>query len=397
MGALARAFERRDTTYQQVWGADRDNPAMDFGGKRVTRDGALGLSAVFACIRFIVDSYSTLPLHNYEEREQQDPVGWMVRPVPRDPATSLVVHLQQVGTSLLLEGNSYTFASPSVLNPQELRVLDPRNVEPRREKDGSIVYTVRDYRSQMVGEFDWSQIVHIPLIRLPGELKGISPLEAERQTFSSAISAEALGANFLRNGTWLSAIVEMPAGVSVEEEDAKQLLRDIEQKYAGTGKAGKVGMLTQGAKLNQLSVTPEQAQFLETRMYDDERIFRIYRVPPALAGMVREGATSNASSVSQALAFEKHTIRPFVTLIETAYRTLLPPGQYLKFNTKGLLRGDPETQAKIYHFGLSDKWLALEEVREYEELPARDDMTGLLETPNNNAPGESPPKLQAVA
>jgi hypothetical protein len=76
-----------------------------------------------------------------------------------------------------------------------------------------------------------------------------------------------------------------------------------------------------------------------------------------------------------------------VTLIETAYRQLVPPGHYLKFNTKGLLRGDPKTQAEIYHYGLTDKWQTVDETRGLEDMaPFGGTDGGLLQTPNNNAP-----------
>lgn len=381
--SILRRLERRDTTFQQVFQSDSDAPASPFNDRAVTRNSALGLSAVFACVRFITDAISTLPIHNAAGVTPD----WLEAPIPRDPNTTRVVHIQQVVTSLLLEGNSYTIASPNVAFPAELRVLDPRLVDPRRESDGSVTYVVRDHRHRLVGEFGSDQIIHIPLIRLPGEIKGISPLEAERQTFSSAAAAEELARRFLHNGTWLSAIVEAPTGVSFTKDQADELIGRIERKYSGSRNAGKVGLLTQGATLRPLSPTPEQAQFLETRQYDDERIFRIFRVPPALAGMIREGATSNASSVSQALAFEKHTVRPAVSLIEEGYSRIEP----IKFNTKGLLRGDPLTQAQIYHYALGDQYATKDEVRGWEDLPLfGDERGGFLETPNNNAPGGTP-------
>lgn len=383
MRLLGRLMESRATTFQQVWGADGNwDRGGTWAGKSVTRDSMLGLSAVFACIRFIVDAVSTLPVHDFgPEGQAPDQPEWLERPIPRDPSTTLVVHLQQLVASLLIEGNSFTFADPDIYNPAELRVLDPRKVDLRRGRDGAPIYRIDNI------DWDWTNVVHIPLIRLPGELRGLAPLEAERQTFSSAIAAEEYGARFLGNGTTLGGVIEMPPGVELDEDQAKDLVDKFELRYSGSKNAHRPGLLTGGATWKQLSVTPEQAQFLQTRQYDDERIFRIYRVPPALAGMVREGATSNASSVSQALAFEKHTIRPLVTLIETAYRGLVPPGHYLKFNTKGLLRGDPRTQAEIYHYGLTDKWQTVDETRGFEDMaPFGGTDGGLLQTPNNNAP-----------
>lgn len=393
MGALAQALERRATTFQQVWGADSDwQGGGTWAGKTVTRDSMLGLSAVFACVRFIVDAISTLPVHAYGPEGPSDPQpDWLERPISRDRSTTLVVHLQQIGTSLLIDGNSYTLALPSIYEPNEVRVLDPRQVEPRRLPDSAPAYRVAGRE-----EFGPEQIIHIPLLRLPGEMKGISPLEAERQTFASAIAAEEFGARFFGNGATLGGVIELPTGADLDETQAKELIDKFEERYKGSKNAHRPGLLTGGATWKPLSVTPEQAQFLETRQYDDERIFRIYRVPPALAGMIREGATSNASSLSQALAFEKHTVRPLVTLIEEAYRPLAGPGpwHYLKFATKGLLRGDPKTQAELYQIELSTRQKTIDEVRSLEDDPPfGGEAGGFLNTPNNLA---ADPRYEAV-
>src|SRR3990167_7490166 len=214
---FGRLFEKRDVTFQQVWGADLDNPASPYNTASVTRDKALGLSAVYACVRLISDAVATLPLKEYakqgERRIEVEPQpDWLDRPIPRDPSVTPEVHISQVVSSLLLEGNAFTLATPSIYNPAELRVLDPRRVEVKRQPDSSVVYKVSDWNGQHVGEFDWTQVIHVPLIRLAGELRGISPLEAERLTFSGAIDAEQLAASFLKNGAWMSAMVEMPPG-----------------------------------------------------------------------------------------------------------------------------------------------------------------------------------------
>lgn len=381
MALFSRLIEGRFTSWQTIWGSDRDNPASPLASPRpLTRDGALSLSAVFACVRFIADTVATLPVVSEATGETPE---WLDRPIPRDPNTTLEVHLQQVATSMLLEGNGFVVALPSVFAPAELRVVDPRQVHIRRKPNAEIIYDVQSTDGQETGQFDAGQMLHFPLIRLPGALRGISPLEAERLTFSAALDAEDLARRFLRQGTWLSAIVESPQGVSLDMEQANALIKDIEKKWASPRNAGRVGVLTGGAKLNQLSVTPEQAQFLETRQYDDERIFRIYRMQPALMGMVREGATSNAASIQQALSFEKHTLRPFLNQLEAGYRRIEP----IKFKTKGLLEGDPKTQAQIYHYGLTDTWLDVDEVRDLEDRPRfGGERGGKLQTPNNNAP-----------
>lgn len=389
MSLFGRLWERRDTSFQTVWGADLDADSSPWNGAAVTHGKALGLSAVFACVRLLADTVGTLPLRLYardgDRRIELDAPDWVARPVPRDPSITRAVHFGQVITSLLLDGNAFVLVSPDVSRPSELRVLDPRQVTIERAPDSAPRYIIRGDRS---GAVDWTRMVHVSLIRLAGEPRGLSPLEAERLTFQGAIAAEDLAGRFLRNGTWLSALVRYPAGARVTDEDAARVVAGIEAKWGGSRRAGRVGVLTGGAELQQLSVTPEQAQFLETRQYDDERIFRVFRCPPALVGMTREGAVSFASSVMQSEAFEKHTIRPLLDQVESAYRLLVPPGEYLRFNTAALLRADLATRTAAHNAALDHKWRTVDEVRAIEDLdPFGGDAGGLLQTPNNNAPG----------
>src|SRR3990167_3340057 len=170
---FGRFLEKRDVTFQQVWGADLDTPASPFSTAAVTRDKALGLSAVAACVSLKADTISTLPMKEHakegERRIEVDPQpDWLDRPIPRDPSVTFGGHLSQLVTSLELEGNSFTFASPSIYNPAELRVLDPRRVEIKRGPDSAPIYRVTDWNGTFVGEFDWTNIVHIPLLRLAG-------------------------------------------------------------------------------------------------------------------------------------------------------------------------------------------------------------------------------------
>lgn len=392
---LGRLFEKRDTTFQQVWGADLDSPSSPYIGRSVTRDKALGLSAVFACVRLIADTVSTLPLKEFRKEsgrriEVEPQPEWINHPIPRDPSVTKEVLISQVVTSLLLDGNNFAFVWPSTQEPNEVRILDPRRVEVKRGPDSAKVFRVTDWNGRLLGEYDWTNIVHVPLITLPGEMRGVSLLEAERLTFLGAIAAEELAANFLQNGTWMSAMVEMPATAPpLDDDKANKIIGQIESKWSGSRKAGKIGILTGGATLRPLAVTPEQAQFLQTRQYDDERIFRIFRCPPALVGMTREGAVSYASSVMQSEAFEKHTIRPLVTLIESAYGALVEPGNYLRFNTAGLLRADLATRYNAHSVGLQNKFLKVDEVRAIEDLdPFGGEDGEFLETPNNNSPDQ---------
>lgn len=94
-------------------------------------------------------------------------------------------------------------------------------------------------------------------------------------------------------------------------------------------------------KYSPISVSPEQAQFLETRKFQINEIARIFRIPPHMVGDLDKSSFSNIEQ--QSLEFVKYTLDPWVIRWEQAItKTLLfsreKPGVFVKFNLEGLLR-----------------------------------------------------------
>ena len=114
--------------------------------------------------------------------------------------------------------------------------------------------------------------------------------------------------------------------------------------------------------------------------------------------MTKEGSVSYASAVMQADAFEKHTVRPLLDVLERAYGVLTSPGHYLRFNTSALLRADLMTRVNSHASALTHKWMTVDEVRAIEDRdPFGGTDGGLLQTPNNNAPGGDAPEPPPAA
>jgi HK97 family phage portal protein len=288
---------------------------------------------------------------------------------------------------MLFDGNAFTLALPSVYEPAELHILDPRRVE---IKDGP-TYIVRG--SGQSREFTPDNILHTPLPLFIGDsMRGLSPVEAARQGMALSIASERFGAKLFENGTVLSGVIKVPGAMSGPDQDA---MRDKwSERYAGVKNAHKPGVLTQGAEWVPLGITPDQAQFLETRRYQAEESARLYGVPPVLIGITTPGAMSYASAEQQNLQFVTYTLRNIVESIEASYQRLIPGADtFLKFNLNGLLRADFKSRMEGYGIAVQNKLATRNEVRAREDWEPISD-GGFLETPNNNAPD---PRYETVA
>ena len=131
-------------------------------------------------------------------------------------------------------------------------------------------------------------------------------------------------------------------------------------------------------KYTPISISPEQAQFLETRKFQINEIARIFRVPPHMVGDLEKSSFSNIEQ--QSLEFVKYTLDPWVVRWEQSIqRTLLLPEEkqhyYVKFNLEGLLRGDYQSRMNGYATARQNGWMSANDIRELENLdriPAED-------------------------
>jgi HK97 family phage portal protein len=296
--------------------------------------------------------------------------------------------------AMLLDGNSFTLASPSVFDERpDLFVLDPRLVDVEKDRNGEPEYIIRDSGGTELRRLTPFNCIHIPLWRRPGAARGLSPIEAMKQGIGRGMAAEEMGARYFGQGSTFGAVIEYPREVDPDDNDVKELIRKLNNKHQGVKNSWAIGAITGGGTIKELGMKPSDAQLIETEEWTLEQVARTYGVPPSLLGSQKPGAVAYASVEQRAIDYVVHGVLPLTVRIEKAYSRLLPRGSYVKFNLNGLLRGDGKARWEQYGIGLDKKVVTRDEVRVWEDLnPFGDERGGLLETPNNNAPdaGEAP-------
>ena len=344
-------------------------------GVDVNSETAVRMSTVYACVRLLGDTISSLPLGAYVRRGRNrisyasvygETPNWVNQP---NPETTRLEFYEQVIASLLLEGNAFVLKVMDDMGEVlELYVLNPRDVLVERPVPGEpLRYRVRD----AVGNFSFilgpNEIVHIPLFRLPGQLLGLGPIGAARITLGSAMAAEVYAASYFGNAANPGGVIEVPGEMTQEQVD--DLARDWNINHTGPYRAGKLGVLTGGAKFSPLTLNAADAQLLEVRRFGVEEIARLFRVPVSLLGHPVAGAMSFASVEAQNLSFVQHSLRPLLERIEQAFSPLLPESDgFIKFNLDALLRGTTLERYDAYTKGLREGFLSLNDVRAVEDL-----------------------------
>ena len=291
---------------------------------------------------------------------------------------SSFVFRETLMTHLLLWGNAYAQIIRNGKNEiVALYPLMPNKMSVDRDENGRLYYTYYRGSDEAIKNKEFavtlqpSDVLHIPGLGFDG-LVGYSPIAMAKNAIGMAIACEEYGAKFFANGAAPGGVLEHPGTIK-----DPQRVRESWQSTFG-GNANKIAVLEEGMKYTPIGISPEQAQFLETRKFQINEIARIFRVPPHMVGDLEKSSFSNIEQ--QSLEFVKYTLDPWVIRWEQSIqRSLLSKDEkavyFVKFNLEGLLRGDYQSRMNGYAIGRQNGWMSANDIRELENLdriPAED-------------------------
>ena len=218
------------------------------------------------------------------------------------------------------------------------------------------------------------EIFHIPALGFDG-LVGYSPIAMAKNAIGMAMACEEYGAKIFANGASPSGVLEHPGNI----KDPDKLRESWNTLFQGSGNSHKIAVLEEGLKYQPIGISPNEAQFLETRKFQIDEIARIFRVPPHMVGDLDKSSFSNIEQ--QSLEFVKYTLDPWVTRWEQAiHRSLLLESEktdyFAKFNVDGLLRGDYQSRMNGYSVGIQNGFLSPNDIRSLENMDLIPDNLG---------------------
>ena len=380
MLALSSLFKSRDKPQNRTPGSSYTFfLGGSTSGKSVTERSAMQMTAVYSCVRILAEAIAGLPLHLYRYTPDGSKVKAVDHPLylllhdESNPEMSSFVFRETLMTHLLLWGNAY---AQIIRNGKgevvALYPLMPNRMSVDRDKHGQLYYTytrASDEAPTMNGMtvlLPPSDVLHIPGLGFDG-LVGYSPIAMAKNAIGLAIATEEYGAKFFANGAAPSGVLEHPGTI----KDPSRVREAWMSQFGGSANSGKVAVLEEGMKYTPISISPEQAQFLETRKFQINEIARIFRIPPHMVGDLEKSSFSNIEQ--QSLEFVKYTLDPWVIRWEQSIqRALLRPEEkkryFAKFNVEGLLRGDYQSRMNGYAVARQNGWMSANDIRELENL-----------------------------
>ena len=347
---------------------------MPPAGVPVTEKTALKFSTFWCCYKVVTESTMILPWGVFETLDDgrrqapENPVDSLLRrqPNPEMPAYSFK---STILGHALLKGNGYAEIERTRGGvPIALWLLDPGRVTPERDSQNRFYYKVRNDRGSEVS-IPADDMFHLRGPSYDG-LVGLSVIACARDSVSAAQAAERYGATFFGNGA-------VPGGIIQHAVDSKltrmtgdtldNFYKSWEERLKGSGKNSKVMYLDPGLTYKQISIEPDDAQFIETRKLSVPDICRWFRVPPHKVMDLEKATFSNIEQQSK--EFVEDAIVPWVKrLEEEANLKLLDGNFYSKFSVQALLRGDSQARGEYYQKMLDRGVFTINDVLRMEDM-----------------------------
>lgn len=378
MGILSKKLNTRTLSVSSLanpsgWLFSWLGGAKTSSGISVTNYTAMNYTALWACVRVICKPISAMPIHLYKrlagggkQRAIRHPTYQLVNSRP-NPEIIPLTFKDVLTAHVLTWGNAYAEIEKDRDGyPAALWPLTPNRVTPERNrvtKEIQYVVNLPD-GGQTILRAD--QVFHIVGPGFDG-LRGYSVLTMFRESIGLGLSLQEYAARFFGNGAIPGGVLEHPQAL---KQSARDNLRDSwDEMHKGLDKTQRIAILEEGMKYQQVGISPEDAQMLESRKFSQLEMASIFQIPPHKVGNLDKASFSNIEHQGQ--EFLTDTLLYWLTLWEQtiSWKLLGQEDQakyFAEFLTANLLRGDLKSRYEAYAIARQWGWYSADDIREKE-------------------------------
>jgi HK97 family phage portal protein len=213
-----------------------------------------------------------------------------------------------------------------------------------------------------------ADLVHFRGFDPESTIRALSPLEPLRSTLENEWSARTATSSFWHRGARPGVALIHKANLSEAAQD--RLKAQMDKVAAGADKTGATIVLEEGMEPKTMTLTAEEAQYIETRKLNREEVCAGYDVPPPVVHILDRATFSNITEQMRSMYRDTmgSVLPAFEAAIEIDLRQAEWPNDdvYAEFLMDEVLRGDFETRQdalnKANHMTIAEK-------RKIENLP----------------------------
>lgn len=268
------------------------------GGKVTLHNAITRQSWVYSVVYFIARNIARAPFKLYSDLEHK-------KEITKGPAYDFFINVNEYlsrsdlweGTMLykLLRGESVWHVIRTG-NIVEFEFLEPLKINEIISKTRQLL-GYRYMTEQGEIPIEKEDVIHFKYFNPDNNFRGLSPLSAVMKGMNIDYNAQVFNETLMKNGFFPGGAVEVDHDLS--DESFERMVQQIEKRHSGSDKAGKLMLLDNGAKLKDVKMTPQEAQYIEQRKMSKEEIHGVYGVP---AGLLGDRGDMNYSNMKQASA-----------------------------------------------------------------------------------------------
>lgn len=364
--------------------------ALTQSGATVTPENAMRNTTVLRCVSLLSFAIGMLPLHLHDKatkaKATNHPLYRLLHRKPNAWMTSFEFRslMQQ---RALQHGGAFALKVRSGNRLIQLVPMANGRTTIRQRDDWSVEY---EYQRPNGGKVTYRQqdVFHIRYGLSEDGINGLSLVKQAAEAIGLAQQTEKAAARLFRNGMIVGGALKHPNKLSPEAYDRLKASMDDAQ---GADEAHRWKILEEGMSLEAPAASGRDSQALEQRKHQIEDIARSFGVPRPLLGMDDTSWGSGVDVLGQ--LFVRYGLNPWFEAWQQAIeRDLFTEAETeiyeAKFNAGALLRGSMKDQAEFFAKALGSgghaAWMHPEEVRDLQDMPARNDLSPAMGQPKGD-------------
>lgn len=378
MGFLRALADRFDPIETRASSWDLMRGGIDLAGALPTNPRAAeNLSTVLACVGAISSATASLPAYVYRFNENGrtiddgHPVARLVELGPNANQT-WSDWIEWTMASVLLRGNALS----EIIADNRGAVIGLKPIpwefcSVQLLPNGRLVYDITEIISAFGGTGRPQRLLQDEVFHLRDRsddgLIGVSRLRRAAAVIQAGLSIQDFANQLYANGINPSGALEVDGQLTTDQKE--RLAASFREGFAGTHNTARALILDQGLKWKQISISPEDAEFLASRRFTGEELARLFGVPPPIVGDLTHGTFTNTETVGR--WFAMHTLSPWIRKVESEFsRSVFSEAtrrsHRLELDMSGFLRGDPAQRWAAWKIAADAKILTVNEIRAEE-------------------------------
>ena len=337
-----------------------------------TAEQAMCLPTVYRCVDILSGTVAMMPLKLKRRASgelfkvfEDSPLSDMLNGMANEQQTFFDLMGAVVAQRLLL-GNAYLLPHWRAGEVYALTLLDAGSVTYDRTER---VYRVNDYNNGVVGNFKPNNIVHIKNRSLDGGYTGVSTIQYAARTLSLSATADSQTLDGLSSGNTQRGIVTGANVVQGLGAVQDSFMENVANRLSHDFSSGKAIVEVPGTvEFKPLSITPADAQLLETRKFSPYDICRFFGVHPEMVFVSGGNTSTYKNNSTSQLSFYQQTLAPILRQISTEMSCKLIPNSIkrnykLEYDLDDVFVSDLKSRGEYYSKAVASGILTPNEVR----------------------------------